>query len=77
MMTILSSVVVAFLLPLAEDVIKVLFQYGKVTSTDVEMVSNIFSIGLIGMLASTIANPLWRFLQMEGNHRIFLVFYTN
>jgi len=76
MMTILSSVVVAFLLPLAEDVIKVLFQYGKVTEADVEMVSNIFSIGLIGMLATTIANPLWRFLQMEGNHRIFLIFYT-
>lgn len=76
MMAILSSAVVAFLLPLAEDVIKVLFQYGKVTEADVEMVANIFSIGLIGMLATAMANPLWRFLQMEGNHRIFMVFYT-
>lgn len=76
MMAILSSAVVAFLLPLAEDVIKVFFQYGKVTEADVEMVANIFSIGLIGMLATAMANPLWRFLQMEGNHRIFMVFYT-
>jgi peptidoglycan biosynthesis protein MviN/MurJ (putative lipid II flippase) len=76
MMAILSATVVAFLLPLAGDVIKILFQYGKVTQADVEMVSKIFSIGLVGMLATAMANPLWRFLQMEGNHRIFMVFYT-
>ncbi len=73
--TVISLGGAAFVVIAANDIVRVLLMYGKVSETDVELLSKLLSIAVIGLAPSTMAVPIWKMHQLMGRHRAFIYTY--
>lgn len=59
----------ALVIGMAEPICAALFQYGKVATEDIAQVSRLLSIGMLGLVLSMVATPIWRMLQVGADYR--------
>lgn len=75
-LSVISIISAAGVISLSDPICRVLFEHGKVSFNQVNILGDILSVGIVGMVLSVVSTPVWRLLQAMGQYRPLAMLYV-